>query len=47
MINNFFCYDVIVGNLMRAFPIEDKDNLVGEIVEQLCALNKSGEGIFI
>lgn len=29
---------------MRVFPIEDKDNSVGEIVEQLCDLISSGEG---
>lgn len=29
---------------MRAFPIDDKDNSVGEIVEQLCDLINSGEG---
>ncbi|CAK9815485.1 hypothetical protein ANTQUA_LOCUS8457, partial [Anthophora quadrimaculata] len=34
----------LLGNLMRAFPIEDKDNSVGEIVEQLCDLINSGEG---
>ncbi|PBC28055.1 hypothetical protein APICC_00644 [Apis cerana cerana] len=36
-----FC---LLGNLMRVFPIEDKDNSVGEIVEQLCDLINSGEG---
>ena len=36
-----FC---LLGNLMRAFPIDDKDNSVGEIVEQLCDLINSGEG---
>ncbi|XP_060831388.1 uncharacterized protein LOC132915526 [Bombus pascuorum] len=34
----------LLGNLMRAFPIEDKDNLVGQIVEQLCDLINSDEG---
>lgn len=34
-----------IGNLMRVFPIEDKDNSVGGIVEQLCDLINSGEGI--
>lgn len=37
---------IITGNLMRVFPTEDKDNSVGEIVEQLSDLSKSGEGIF-
>lgn len=32
---------------MRVFPIEDKDNSVGEIVEQLCDLINSGEGLFL
>lgn len=32
---------------MRVFPIEDKDNSVGEIVEQLCDLINSGEGMFL
>lgn len=33
---------------MRAFPLEDKDNIVQEISEQLCDLIESGEGnIFI
>ncbi|XP_017753570.1 PREDICTED: LOW QUALITY PROTEIN: uncharacterized protein LOC108546140 [Eufriesea mexicana] len=34
----------LLGNLMRVFPIEDKDNAVGEIVEQLSDLIISGEG---
>ncbi|XP_076235773.1 uncharacterized protein LOC143180123 [Calliopsis andreniformis] len=34
----------LLGNLMRVFPTEDKDNSVGEIVEQLCDLINSGEG---
>ncbi|XP_071877410.1 uncharacterized protein [Bombus fervidus] len=34
----------LLGNLMRVFPIEDKDNLVGEIIEQLCDLINSDEG---
>ncbi|XP_076224217.1 uncharacterized protein LOC116425084 [Nomia melanderi] len=34
----------LLGDLMRVFPIEDKDNSVGEIVEQLCDLISSGEG---
>ncbi|XP_043786603.1 uncharacterized protein PF11_0213-like isoform X2 [Apis laboriosa] len=34
-----FC---LLGNLMRVFPIEDKDNSVGEIIEQLCDLINSG-----
>ncbi|XP_012154295.2 uncharacterized protein LOC100876461 [Megachile rotundata] len=32
----------LLGNLMRVFPIEDKDNSVGQIVEQLCDLINSG-----
>ncbi|XP_017875365.1 uncharacterized protein LOC108622172 [Ceratina calcarata] len=36
-----FC---LLGSLMRTFPIEDNDNLVGEIVAQLCDLINSGEG---
>lgn len=34
----------LLGNLMRVFPIEDKNNLVGQIVEQLCDLINSDEG---
>ncbi|XP_012244467.1 uncharacterized protein LOC100746664 [Bombus impatiens] len=34
----------LLGNLMRVFPIEDKDNLVGQIVEQLCDLINSDKG---
>ncbi|KOC62740.1 hypothetical protein WH47_03724 [Habropoda laboriosa] len=34
----------LLGNLMRAFPVQDKNNSVGEIVEQLCDLINSGEG---
>lgn len=30
---------------MRVFPIEDKDNVVGQIVEQLCDLINSDKGI--
>lgn len=29
---------------MRAFPLEDKDNIVQEISEQLCDLIQSGQG---
>ncbi|XP_076619041.1 uncharacterized protein LOC143340695 isoform X2 [Colletes latitarsis] len=36
-----FC---LLGNLMRAFPVADNDNVVSGIVEQLCDLSKSGEG---
>lgn len=32
---------------MRVFPIEDKDNLVGQIVEQLCDLINSDKGILL
>lgn len=32
---------------MRVFPIEDKNNLVGQIVEQLCDLINSNEGILL
>ncbi|KZC07025.1 hypothetical protein WN55_08909 [Dufourea novaeangliae] len=35
-----FC---LLGNLMRVFPVGDKNNSVGEIVEQLCDLINSGE----
>ncbi|XP_043516545.1 putative leucine-rich repeat-containing protein DDB_G0290503 isoform X2 [Frieseomelitta varia] len=34
----------LLGNLLRVFPIEDKDNSVGEIAEQLCDLINSDEG---
>ncbi|XP_043604495.1 uncharacterized protein LOC122577304 [Bombus pyrosoma] len=34
----------LLGNLMRVFPIEDTNNLVGQIVEQLCDLINSDEG---
>ncbi|KOX78577.1 hypothetical protein WN51_07438 [Melipona quadrifasciata] len=34
----------LLGNLLRVFPVEDKDNSVGEIVEQLCDLINSDEG---
>ncbi|XP_033332491.2 uncharacterized protein LOC117223973 isoform X1 [Megalopta genalis] len=34
----------LLGSLMRPFPTNDDDNSVGEIVEQLCALNDSNEG---
>ncbi|XP_043249743.1 uncharacterized protein LOC122395895 [Colletes gigas] len=36
-----FC---LLGNLMRAFPLADNDNVVCGIIEQLCDLSKSGEG---
>ncbi|CAL7952285.1 unnamed protein product [Xylocopa violacea] len=36
-----FC---LLGNLMRSFPIEDKDHSVGQIIEQLCYLIDSNEG---
>ncbi|XP_034183081.2 uncharacterized protein LOC117605644 [Osmia lignaria lignaria] len=32
----------LLGNLMRVFPLEDKDNSVSETVEQLCDLIKAG-----
>lgn len=35
---------LFVGKLMRAFPLEDKDNIVQEISEQLCDLIQSGQG---
>ncbi|XP_029659718.1 uncharacterized protein LOC115233440 isoform X2 [Formica exsecta] len=34
----------LLGKLMRAFPLEDKDNIVQEISEQLCDLIQSGQG---
>ncbi|KAK9303882.1 hypothetical protein QLX08_004605 [Tetragonisca angustula] len=34
----------LLGNLLRVFPVEDKDNSVGEIAEQLCDLINSDEG---
>ncbi|KAK1129103.1 hypothetical protein K0M31_020233 [Melipona bicolor] len=34
----------LLGNLLRVFPVEDKDNSVGKIVEQLCDLINSDEG---
>ncbi|XP_076754836.1 uncharacterized protein LOC143425720 [Xylocopa sonorina] len=36
-----FC---LLGNLLRTFPIEDKDKSVGSIIEQLCCLIDSNEG---
>lgn len=43
----YFFY-LFIGRLMRAFPLEDKDNIVQEISEQLRDLIQSGEGdIFI
>lgn len=32
---------------MRVFPVEDKDNLVGQIVGQLCDLINSDKGILL
>ncbi|XP_072753727.1 uncharacterized protein [Anoplolepis gracilipes] len=34
----------LLGKLMRAFPIEDTDNIVQDISEQLCDLIQSGQG---
>lgn len=35
---------LFIGKLMRAFPLEDKDNIMQEISEQLCDLIQSGQG---
>ncbi|XP_015174536.1 PREDICTED: uncharacterized protein LOC107065397 [Polistes dominula] len=35
----------LLGNLMRTFPLEDKDGIVKNIVEQLIDLLDSGEGL--
>ncbi|KAG7207355.1 hypothetical protein KM043_009018 [Ampulex compressa] len=36
-----FC---LLGNLLRVFPVDAKDNSVGDIIEQLCDVFNSGEG---
>lgn len=40
----YMCIYLFVGKLMRAFPLEDKDNIMQEISEQLCDLIQSGQG---
>lgn len=34
----------LLGRLLRAFPLQDKDQIVHDISEQLCALIQSGQG---
>lgn len=41
-------YYVFIGKLLRAFPLQDENNIVKEISEQLCDLIQSGQGnIFV
>ena len=37
-------YYVLTGRLLRAFPLQDKDQIVHDISEQLCVLIQSGQG---